>query len=131
MKEALEWLQESEGPALVVIDSAESAGCPADGSDVAPWLQKIVEPFRDAGCTVLVLDHVPKRKEGRPLGPIGSQHKLAKIDGAALFVSGVPWTQKTDGHLVVQHLSIEGCRRLGRGGLETRPVVVGRRSNHW
>ena len=33
--------------------------------------------------------------------------------------------------LVVQHLSIEGCRRLGRGGLETRPVVVGRRSNHW
>ena len=33
--------------------------------------------------------------------------------------------------LVVQHLSIEGCRRLGRGGFETRPVVVGRRSNHW
>ena len=34
-------------------------------------------------------------------------------------------------NLVVQHLSIEGCRRLGRGGFETRPVVVGRRSNHW
>ena len=50
---------------------------------------------------MLVLDHVPKRKEGRPLGPIGSQHKLAKIDGAALFVSGIPWTQKTDGHLVL------------------------------
>ena len=28
---------------------------------------------------------------------------------------------------MVQHLSIEGCRRLGRGGFETRPVVVGRR----
>ena len=100
MAEAMAWVKESEhGPTLIVIDSAESAGCPSDGADVAPWLAKIVQPFLDAGCTVLVLDHVPKRKEGRPLGPIGSQHKLARIDGAALFVSGVPWTQKTDGYL--------------------------------
>ena len=101
MAEALAWVKESDGPALVVIDSAESAGCPADGSDVAPWLTKMVQPFLDVGSTVLVLDHVPKRKEGRPLGPIGSQHKLARVNGAALFVSGVPWTQKTDGHLVL------------------------------
>ena len=101
MAEALAWVKESDGPALVVIDSAESAGCPADGSDVAPWLAKMVQPFLDVGCTVLVLDHVPKRKEGRPLGPIGSQHKLARVNGAALFVSGVPWTGKTDGHLVL------------------------------
>ena len=39
--------------------------------------------------------------------------------------------ERYDDNLVVQHLSIEGCRRLGRGGFETRPVVVGRRSNHW
>ena len=101
MTEALEWVQGGDGPTLVVIDSAESAGCPSDGADVAPWLAKIVLPFRDAGATVLVIDHVPKRKEGRPLGPIGSQHKLARIDGAALLVTGVPWTQKTDGHLVL------------------------------
>ena len=101
MTEALEWVAGSDGPALVIIDSAESAGCPSDGADVAPWLAKIVLPFRDVGCTVLVIDHVPKRKEGRPLGPIGSQHKLARIDGAALFVSGVPWTEKMDGHLVL------------------------------
>ena len=101
MAEALAWVKESDGPTLIVIDSAESAGCPSDGADVAPWLAKIVQPFLDAGCTVLVLDHVPKRKEGRPLGPIGSQHKLARIDGAALFISGIPWTQKTDGHLVL------------------------------
>ena len=101
MTEAMRWIADGDGPALIVIDSAESAGCPSDGADVAPWLAQIVQPFLDAGCTVLVLDHVPKRKEGRPLGPIGSQHKLAKIDGAALFVSGVPWTQKTDGHLVL------------------------------
>ena len=101
LAEAMAWVKESEGPTLIVIDSAESAGCPSDGADVAPWLAKIVLPFLEAGCTVLVLDHVPKRKEGRPLGPIGSQHKLARVDGAALFVTGVPWTQKTDGHLVL------------------------------
>ena len=101
MAEAMTWIAESDGPALVIIDSAESAGCPSDGADVAPWLAKIVLPFRAAGATVLVLDHVPKRKEGRPLGPIGSQHKLARLDGAALYVAGVPWTGKTDGHITL------------------------------
>ena len=101
MAEAMTWIAGGDGPTLVVIDSAESAGCPSDGADVAPWLAKIVLPFLEAGCTVLVLDHVAKRKEGRALGPIGSQHKLARVDGAALYVSGVPWTQKTDGHLVL------------------------------
>ena len=101
MAEVTAWIAGGDGPTLVIIDSAESAGCPSDGADVAPWLAKIVQPFLDAGATVLVIDHVPKRKEGRPLGPIGSQHKLARVDGAALFVSGVPWTQKTDGHLVL------------------------------
>ena len=101
MAEAMTWIAGSDGPALVIIDSAESAGCPSDGADVAPWLAKIVLPFRDTGATVLVLDHVPKRKEGRPLGPIGSQHKLARLDGAAVYVAGAPWTQKTDGHITL------------------------------
>ena len=101
MAEVTAWIAGGDGPTLVIIDSAESAGCPSDGADVAPWLAKIVQPFLDAGATVLVIDHVLKRKEGRPLGPIGSQHKLAKVDGAALYVSGVPWTQKTDGHLTL------------------------------
>ena len=101
MAEALEWARGGEGPTLVVIDSAESADCPSDGSDVAPWLAKLVLPFLDAGCGILVLDHIPKRKEGRPMGPIGSQHKRARLDGAGLLVTGVPWTQKTDGHLVL------------------------------
>ena len=100
-EEALTWVSGGDGPTLVVIDSAESAGCPSDGADVAPWLSKLVLPFLNAGATTLVIDHIPKRKEGRPLGPIGSQHKLARIDGAALLVTGVPWTQKTDGHLVL------------------------------
>ena len=103
MAEAMAWVKESDGPTLVVIDSAESAGCPSDGADVAPWLVLTVLPFRDAGASVLVLDHVAKRKEGRPLGPIGSQHKLARVDGAALFVSGVAWTDKADGHVVLSN----------------------------
>ena len=101
MTEVMAWVKESDGPALVIIDSAESSGCPADGSDVAPWLTKMVQPFLEAGCTVLVCDHIPKRKEGRPMGPIGSQHKLARVSGAALLVTGVPWTGKADGHLVL------------------------------
>ena len=96
-------VKESDGPTLVVIDSAESAGCPSDGADVAPWLKKIMLPFLEAGATVLVLDHVAKRKEGRALGPIGSQHKLARLDGAGLYIAGVPWTQKTGGYLVLRN----------------------------
>ena len=103
MGEAMAWAKESDGPPLLVIDSAESAGCPSDGADVAPWLAKTVLPFIEEGCTVLVLDHVAKRKEGRALGPIGSQHKLARLDGAALYIAGVPWTQKTDGYLVLRN----------------------------
>ena len=38
MAEAMEWVKGSDGPTLVIIDSAESAGCPSDGADVAPWL---------------------------------------------------------------------------------------------
>ena len=101
MTEAMEWVAGGDGPTLVVIDSAESAGCPSDGADVAPWLAKTVLPFRDAGASVLVLDHVPKQRINRPMGPIGSQHKLARVDGAALYVSGVPWTQKADGYLTL------------------------------
>ena len=71
------------------------------GPDVAPWLLKMALPFREAGCTVLVLDHVAKKKEGRPLGPIGSQHKLARVDGAALLVTGGAWTEGTNGLLVM------------------------------
>ena len=123
MTEAMTWVQESDGPTLVVIDSAESSGCPSDGSDVAPWLKKMVQPFLDAGCTLLIIDHIPKRKEGRPLGPIGSQHKLARVDGAALLVSGVPWTEKTDGHLVmVNHKDRHGTLPSPNGKAVARVI---------
>ena len=84
---------------LVVIDAAESAGCPSDGSAVGEWFRKRVDPWRDAGCAVLLLDHVQKKKEDRPRGGIGSQYKLAHIDGAALYLTGAPWTKNANGRL--------------------------------
>ena len=90
------WLKSTDTP-LVVIDAAESAGCPADGSDVAPWYRDMVDPWKARGAGIIVLDHVPKRREDRPKGGIGSQHKLARIDGVALYVSGVPWNKEVGG----------------------------------
>ena len=91
-----DWLSESP-LSLVVIDAAESAGCPSDGSDVVPWFRMMVDPWLEAGAAVIVLDHVPKRREDRARGGIGSQHKLARIDGAALYVSGTPWNKQVGG----------------------------------
>ena len=95
--EAQTWLVGAVDPvfSLVVIDAAESAGCPSDGADVAPWYKSHVQPWRDANAGVLIVDHVPKQREDRPRGAIGSQAKLARIDGAALAISGAPWTKRT------------------------------------
>ena len=84
---------------LVVLDSLEAAGCPSDGGDVMPWFQKFSHPFRDRGVGRLFLDHVPKQRLDRPRGGIGSQRKLAEVDGAALAVGGRPWTKNSGGSL--------------------------------
>ena len=62
MAEALAHLQGGNGPGLVVIDSATSFGCPSDGGDVSAWLQAYIDPWWNAGHTVLLVDHVPKQK---------------------------------------------------------------------
>ena len=105
IEEAKKWLSEAVDPmySLVVIDAAESAGCPSDGSDVQPWFKTHVDPWREVGAGVLLIDHVPKRAEDRPRGQIGSQRKLAAIDGAALAVSGVPWTKRTGGRIFLHN----------------------------
>ena len=95
------WMARGPRPGLVVIDSVESAGLPTDSNDAAPWYAKHVDPFEDAGAGILLLDHVPKRKLDRPKGPIGSTHKLARLSGAGLFISGTPWTKEADGRIVL------------------------------
>ena len=51
VKEAQEWLADAPDGAhsLVVIDAAESSGCPSDGADVNPWLAKMVHALARRG----------------------------------------------------------------------------------
>ena len=75
---------------LVIIDSAERSGAPADanGNAFAAWWALCVSPF--VGRTVIVVDHVPKNEEGRARGPKGAGEKLNRLTGAALLVTGTP-----------------------------------------
>lgn len=88
---------------MVIIDSATSFGCPSDGGDVAAWLKAFIDPWWNRGMTVLLLDHVPKQKKDRPRGGVGSQAKLARIDGAALYAHGTPWNGQEGGYI---HLTV-------------------------
>ena len=97
--DALQWLADSPFPGLVILDSAVSLGCPSDGADVAPWIAKTVNPWWEAGHTAILLDHVPKQKKDRPRGGIGSQTKLARVDGAALYIQGQVWNRQQDGYI--------------------------------
>ena len=103
--EAVAWLLDAPDPEMnqVIIDAAESSGCPSDGSPVNDWLAKVVMPWRDPGVNsgVLVSDHIPKQKDNRPDGPIGSQRKLAAVDGISLLVSGYCWTKTKSGRLTL------------------------------
>ena len=85
-------------PGLVIVDSARATGAPADGSNVEPWIDELIEPYRATGCSVIVIDHIPKRSHDRPAGPIGSQAKLAMAD-AALLITGKAWSKVSDGRV--------------------------------
>ena len=103
--EAIAWLLDAPDPEMnqVIIDAAESSGCPSDGSPVNDWLKKVVMPWRDPSVNfgVLVSDHIPKTKDNRPDGPIGSQRKLAAVDGISILVSGYCWTKTKGGRLTL------------------------------
>ena len=101
--EAQDWLSQADDVemSLVVIDAAESSGCPSDGASVNEWLGKVVDLWERLGVTVIVLDHIPKQKEGRPDGPIGSQRKMAAITGIGLKVTGNCWSKTKNGRLTL------------------------------
>ena len=92
-------MKEGNEYSTVIIDSCESAGAPSDGQPIGDFFDKYVQRWKEAEVAVLLLDHIPKRKVDRPRGPIGSTHKLSRLDGAALVVSGLPWSKTTGGKL--------------------------------
>lgn len=96
---------EDLGADLVIIDSVgESLAVEGlnqnDDDAVAQWFRRLPRMLARTGAAVLCLDHVTKSREGRGHYAIGSQRKLAAIDGAAyaLEVRTAP-TRSRDGRL--------------------------------
>ena len=95
---AIEWL----GDGILVLDNAGGLRCPQDGSDVRPWIEAVIEPWRRRHKpTIIVLDHRPKRAAGRAPGPIGSEYKVDYADGAVLDIAGKPWNLTEGGSLTL------------------------------
>ena len=91
------WLMDGH----VFVDAAGSTGAGETAESFAEW-RKI---FLIASGTT-VIDHIPKRREDRPPGPIGSIQKLAAVTGAAIHMIGSKdmWTREAAGEakLIVQ-----------------------------
>ena len=89
--------------ALVVIDSLGEALAHTglnqnDDGEVANYLQRVARRLADGGAAVLLLDHVAKNSESRGRWSIGSQRKLAAIDGAAYTAQAIKaLTMESDG----------------------------------
>lgn len=93
------------GCSLVVIDSVGEAMADVgvgqnDDDAVALWGRRVTRAIAREGCTVLQLDHVIKDAESRGRWAIGSQRKLAAIDGAAYNAITIkPFTKTIAGSL--------------------------------
>lgn len=78
------------GCALVVIDSlgealAHSQLNQNDDGEVAAYMGRVARRLADGGAAVLLLDHLVKNAEQQGRFAIGSQRKLAAIDGIAFL----------------------------------------------
>ena len=96
---AIQWIGRGGPFSVVVVDAVESHGCPSDGSPINEWWESHVKPWRSTDCAVVLLDHVPKRRQDRPKGGIGSVHKCRDWTGAGIRISGNPWTKRESGAL--------------------------------
>lgn len=79
---------------LVAIDSlgealAHSQLNQNDDGEVASYMAQAARRLADGGACVLLLDHVVKNTESRGRWAIGSQRKLAAIDGAAYTATAI------------------------------------------
>ena len=100
------WLSDTNGNALVVIDTSGRSGCPTDGDadGVYAWAAQNIDPWREAGSTVVVVDHLPKDRSNRGKGPIGSIAKGAIADLVIEVPRRTCWSQTTDGRIGVVHI---------------------------
>lgn len=78
------WIVDSVGEALAVEGMSPNAD-----DEVAQWYRRLPRPLAAGGAAVELLDHVAKDRETRGNWSIGSQRKLAAIDGAAYMVDVV------------------------------------------
>lgn len=108
-EQALHQLADITDLALVVIDSvgeslAAEAFSPNDDDDVARWVRHLPRSIaHNTGAAVFGLDHVTKSLETRGQWAIGSQRKLAAVDGAAYTITaGIAPTKTEDGRLTVR-----------------------------
>ena len=81
-------------PRLVVFDSTgESMGSQGmkqnDDDQVVAWITLLARPLSRRGPAVLLLDHVVKDPEARGRWAIGSQRKIAVVDGAAFTIETI------------------------------------------
>ena len=87
----IEQLIITAGIHLCIIDSTGEAVSmdginPNADEEIAAWFRRVPRRITRAGATVLLLDHVPKSNESNKRFAIGSQRKLAAIDGASYRV---------------------------------------------
>lgn len=107
------WIVDSVGEALAVEGMSPNAD-----DEVAQWYRRLPRPLAAGGAAVELLDHVAKDRETRGSWAIGSQRKLAAIDGAAYTVDVVKApTRDDDGQLKIR------CAK-DRHGTHRRGLVV-------
>ena len=78
-------------PSLVIVDGMTGAmrilGLDDNrGTEVDAFYAALPEPLAATGAAVVLIDHVPKSSDNRGKGPIGSQHKRARVSGAGYRV---------------------------------------------
>lgn len=105
-------------PSIVIIDSTGEALAidgvrPNADDEVAEWFARLPRRLSRLGPAVVVLDHVAKVEAGR--WPIGSQRKLAAINGAQYTAHAVePFSREEFGHsLLVVSKDRPGWRSVG------------------
>ena len=103
----------SRKPCLVVIDAVSSSGCPVDGANIQPWVDKVVTPWRNPNTTIVLIDHKPRRNDPlRSAGALGSVTKTALVDVSYEAQDPVPAIEKAGVHAMLAVNKIGAMRLL-------------------